>query len=86
MAAKIGFAEGRCGECGKTLRRKRPASFAVCDCYLYCSLCDKRMNPYSPDLGQHEYDPEKGLESLYVCSYHLQPFYSKRGPVEVRLR
>jgi len=47
MVAKIGYAQGTCPKCGKTLRRRRPADYAVCDCYQYCPLCGKKMNPYT---------------------------------------
>ena len=83
--AKIGFAEGKCGVCGKTLRRRCPADFAVCDCYECCPLCGEKMTPYTPDLSPITYDPEKGLEVLYVCNNHSPPHYSKQKPVEVHL-
>jgi hypothetical protein len=85
VAAKIGFAEGTCSKCGRTLRRRRPADSAICDCYLYCPLCGARMTPYTPDLTPASYESEKGLGILYVCYNHAPPHYSKQKPVEVRL-
>jgi len=82
---KVGYAEGKCPVCGKTLIRKRPADMAVCDCYLYCPLCGKEMAPYTPDLTPTTYEPEKGLDVLYVCNNHVPPYHSKQKPVEVRL-
>ena len=82
---KIGFAEGTCNRCGKTLRRKRPADLAVCSCYEYCPLCGAKMTPYTPDLTPSTYDPEKGLEVFYVCNKHTPPYYSTQKPVEVKL-
>jgi len=29
--AEVGFAVGKCPRCGKTLRRRRPADYAVCE-------------------------------------------------------
>ena len=43
MTVKIGFAEGTCPKCGKTLRRRRPADYAVCDCYRYCVSGDTNL-------------------------------------------
>jgi len=85
VAAKIGFAEGTCSKCGRTLRRRRPADSAACDCYLYCPLCGAKMTPYTPDLTPASYESEKGLDILYVCYNHAPPYYSKQKPVEVRL-
>jgi len=70
VAAKIGFAEGTCSKCGRTLRRRRPADSAACDCYLYCPLCGAKMTPYTPDLTPASYESEKGLNVLYVCNNH----------------
>ena len=85
MVAKIGFAEGKCGVCGKTLRRRRPADYAVCECYMYCPLCGEKMMSYTPDLSPITYNPEKGLNFLYVCNKHTLPYYSKQKSVEVPL-
>jgi hypothetical protein len=82
MVAEIGFAEGKCGACGKTLRRRRPADIAVCDCYLYCPFCEEKMNSYAPDLSLHAYESGE-LDVLFQC---LNCGYkSKKKPVEVRL-
>jgi len=80
--AKIGFAEGKCGVCGKTLRRRRPADFAVCDCYMYCSLCGKKMTPYTPDLSPTTYESGE-IDVLFQCPNC--GYKSKQKPVEVRL-
>ena len=96
---KIGYAEGECPRCGKTLRRRRPADYAVCDCYEYCPLCGAKMTPFTPDLtpstyrveeslaikGQAVESPEWTMETLYVCYNHTPPYYSKQKPVEVKL-
>jgi len=47
MAVEVGYAEGTCSKCGKILRRRRPADYAVCDCYMYCPRCGNKMNPYT---------------------------------------
>lgn len=82
---KVGFAEGECPACGRTLRRRRPAEYAVCDCYERCPLCGAKMTPYTPDLTPTTYESEKGLRVLYVCNSHTPPYYSKQKPVEVKL-
>lgn len=91
---KIGFAEGTCSKCGKTLRRRRPADIAVCDCYLYCPLCGKKMQPYTPDLTPSTYGPieseeatgdtESPMNILYFCASCR--YYSAQVPVEVKLK
>jgi len=85
VATKIGFAEGTCPKCKKTLRRRRPADYAVCDCYKHCPLCGAKMTPYTPDLTQASYESVKGFDVLYVCNNHAPPYYSKQKPVEVHL-
>jgi len=82
MAAKIGFAEGKCGVCGKTLRRRRPADIAVCDCYEYCPLCGAKMAPYMPDLSPTTYESGE-IDVLFQCP--SCGYKSKQKPVEVRL-
>jgi len=81
VAAKIGFAEGTCSKCGRTLRRRRPADYAVCDCYLYCPRCGAKMAPYTPDLTRFTY--REGLDVLFQCSNC--GYKSTQKPVEVRL-
>ena len=97
--SKIGYAEGVCPSCGKTLIRKRPADMAVCDCYKYCPLCGNKMASFSPDLtpstyragegfalkGQAVEEPKWTVETIYVCYNHSPPHYSSQKPVEVRL-
>lgn len=88
---KVGWVCGICPRCGKTICRPRPADLAVCDCYLYCSLDGKKMEPYKPDLTPPTYgkgEPENPLEILFWHNSpqdHPQPYYSKQKPVEVRL-
>jgi hypothetical protein len=82
MVAKIGFAEGKCGVCGKTLRRRRPADTAVCDCYEYCPICGTKMTPYTPDLSPTTYESGE-LDVLLLCPNC--GYKSKQKPVEVRL-
>ena len=85
VAVKLGFAEGICSKCGRMLRRRRPADYAVCDCYEYCSLCGKKMTAYTPNLSPVSYKSERGFDILYVCNNNSPPYYSKQKPVEVRL-
>lgn len=99
VTAKIGFAVGTCPKCGRTLRRKRPADIAVCDCFKECPLCGAQMNPYTPDLtpstyraeesyalkGQAVENAEAGIETIRVCNDHTPPYFSSQKPVEVRL-
>ena len=82
MVAKIGFVEGKCGVCGKTLRRSRPADLAVCDCYEFCPVCATKMIPYLPDLSPGRYKAGE-IDVLYQCSNCGHK--SKQKPVEVRL-
>lgn len=94
MSVKIGYAEGTCPECGRTLRRRRPTDYAVCDCFQYCPLCDNKMEPYTPDLSPSTYGPiesdtavgdtESPVKILYYCS--TCRYYSARMPVEVSLQ
>ncbi len=99
LAAELGFAEGICSRCGKTLRRKRPADVGVCDCHKYCPLCGAEMTAFNPHLTPSTYrieesfaikgepveSPDWTLETLYVCNNHTPPYYSRQKPVEVRL-
>jgi len=82
MVVKVGFAEGKCGICGKTLRRRRPADIAVCDCYEYCPLCGEKMKSYTPDLSPITYESGE-LNVLFQCP--SCGYKSKQKPVEVRL-
>lgn len=96
---KVGYAVGTCPVCGKILRRRRPADYALCDCFRYCPLCGKEMKPFSPDLtpstygaeedfalkGQAAESPRWTVETIYVCCDHSPPYYSSQKPVEVKL-
>jgi DNA-directed RNA polymerase subunit RPC12/RpoP len=82
MVAKIGFAEGKCGACGKTLRRHRPADVAVCDCYEHCPLCGTKMTPYTPELSPTAYESGE-IDVLFQCPNC--GYKSKQKPVEIRL-
>jgi hypothetical protein len=82
MVVKIGYAEGVCGVCGKTLRRRRPADVGVCDCYLYCQLCGTKMVPYTPDLSPTTYESGE-IDVLFQCPNC--GYKSKTKPQEVRL-
>ena len=98
MTAKIGYAEGTCPECGKTLRRRRPADYAVCDCFKLCPVCSPvytvKMDPYAPDLTPSTYGPIEGetvigdteapIKILYRCL--KCGYYSAQLSVEVKLR
>jgi len=45
---KVGYACGVCPKCGKKICRPRPADYAVCDCWTYCPLDGKKMEPFNP--------------------------------------
>jgi hypothetical protein len=84
MPVKVGYACGACSRCGKKICRPRPADIAVCDCWEYCPLDGKKMEPYAPDLTPSTY--EKGdIDVVMVCNQHTPPYKSKQKPVEVRL-
>lgn len=82
---KVGFVTGKCGRCGKSYTRKRPAFSIICDCYKICPLCGQEMTPHTPDLTLSTYQSEKGLNVLYVCNNHEPPYHSDQKPVEVKL-
>lgn len=97
MAAKIGWAKGRCRVCGRTLRAPRPVTTVFCDCWELCPICSPaytvRMDPYTPDLTPHTYGP---IEGEGVMGDSVSPmnilrkcpqcgYYSSRLPVEVQL-
>ena len=91
--------EGTFSRCGKTLRKKRPANTAMCECYCYCPLCGAEMTLFNPgknpktngaeevmDLkGQSVASPGCGTETILVCHIHSPPFYSSQKSVEVKL-
>jgi predicted amidophosphoribosyltransferase len=93
LVIQIGMAEGVCSNCGRTLSRRRPADMAVCDCYMFCPLCGKEMQPYTPDLAPSIYgsiesdkvqgDTDKPMDILYYCLSCR--YYSALKPVEVFL-
>lgn len=97
MTVKIGYVEGTCRKCGKRLHRRRPADYAVCDCYKYCPVCSPaytvKMNPYVPDLTPSTYGPIEGdavtgdtkapIKILYRCP--VCGYYSAQLPEEVKL-
>jgi len=88
MATKTGYACGVCPVCGKKICRPRPADVALCDCWEYCPIDGKRMQPYTPDLPLTTYDSEKGLDIIMVHvseGDHKEPYYSKQRPMEVLL-
>jgi len=88
MVTQTGNACGTCSQCGKTLSRPRPADIAVCDCWEYCPLDGKLMQSYTPDLTPSTYESDKGIDVIMVHDSpenHLQPYYSKQKPVEVKL-
>jgi len=79
---KIGFAEGKCSKCGKVYYRPRPAAPIICDCYKYCPICGKEMQPFTPDTTATTYT--KGdLKVLFICNNHSPPFKSTQQPIEV---
>lgn len=82
---EVGDACGVCSKCGKEICRPRPADFAVCDCWEYCPICGRLMEPYTPDLSPGSYEKDD-IHVVRVCSYHSPPYKSKQLPVEVRLR
>lgn len=85
-APKVGYAQGKCGRCGKTYVKKRPAFPIICDCWKYCPLCGKEMTLYTPDLTPSVYEAEKGLRVIRVCLNHTPSYYSKDVPVEIGLK
>jgi len=100
MVVEIGYAEGTCSRCGKTLRRRRPADYGVCDCYQHCPVCTTngqaytvKMDPYTPDLTPSTYGPIKGENAMGDTEAPIKILYrcpkcgyfSAQLPVEVRL-
>jgi len=96
MSILVGWAIGVCGRCGQTLRRKRPADTAVCDCHDKCKACGARMARAEPDLSPRTYrglphlDPSGSAEASgrtmytrYYCS--ACDAYDEGVPVEVEL-
>jgi len=91
LTIKVGLVEGVCSNCGATLRRRRPADIAVCDCYKFCPICRAEMQPYTPDLTPSTYGPfegenakgdtDKPMDILYYCPSCR--YYSALKPVEV---
>jgi hypothetical protein len=46
------------------------------------------MQSYTPDLTPSTYESDKGIDVIMVHDSpenHLQPYYSKQKPVEVKL-
>jgi len=74
----------RCPRCGKAWMFLHPTMEVLCDCYLYCPICGRRMEPYTPPADPREI--RKGdLHTLLVCRHHTPPYRSGVRPVEVRL-
>jgi len=95
--AEVGWAEGVCPVCGRVWRRERPADSVLCDCYKYCPVCGKEMQPYTPDLNPRTYRNENTADPTGQASQHegtLQTklycpncgYYSDGVPVEVKLK
>jgi len=85
---KVGYACGVCPRCGRKICRPRPADYAVCDCWEYCPLDEKKMTPYTSDLTMTTYESDKGINVIMwhnSTEDHSQPYYSNQKPVEVRL-
>jgi len=85
MAAKVGHACGKCSECGKIICRRRPADLAVCDCWIYCPFCGRKMEPYKPDTQALQFYTKENIDVVMICRYHTPPHKSKQKPVEVIL-
>jgi len=94
---KVGYAEGTCPVCGRVWRRRRPATDAVCDCYLYCQICGEKMQPYTPDLNPAAYRSEDSTDPTGEADRHEATMYTRYYcptcdeysdgvPVVVRLR
>jgi len=80
--SKVGEATGRCGKCGKTYSRLRPASVVYCDCWKRCPYCGNEMSDFDLDLSVRGY--KRG--DLDVVKYCASCKYkSKLMPVEVEL-
>lgn len=67
---------------------------AVCNCFLYCRMCGKKMTPYRPkqDLTPSTYEPIESEEAIGYIEKPIDIFYcpdcecySVQKPVEVRL-
>lgn len=92
MVVKVGYVQGTCPRCGRTLTRRRPADVAVCDCWEYCPKGHK-MQPYIPDLTPQTYKSREGTEAwgdtehpMYIVRYcPICNYYSAQKPVEVKL-
>jgi len=94
---QVGYAEGKCGRCGRTWRRERPARYMTCDCHRYCPNCipaySQPMDTYSPDLTPSTYGPiesdtalgdaEHPMHILFKCPQC--GYLSAQLPVEVTL-
>jgi len=77
--------EGKCSNCGKTLRSDRKDDIVVCDYWKNCEMCGAEMTPYLPDLAMNTYglDRRRDLAVLNVCTLHFPMFFSNQKPVEV---
>lgn len=98
---KIGWLEGTCSRCGKTIRRKAPIDYAVCDCWQYCPVdhgtgaYSTKMEPYEPDLNPATYGPIEtesstqwgDLEHPAEILYYCPEcdYHSSAKPIEVQL-
>ncbi len=63
---KVGYAEGTCPNCGRTIIKRRPADNIVCDCFRFCPLCNPPftvpMTPFTPDLTAETYGSEQATD------------------------
>lgn len=100
--SKVGYAEGTCSRCGRTHKRRRPADYAVCDCFRHCPIDHGRgtygtlMDPYTPDMNPLTYGKiKRGSSVIWGDTEHpmwilyvcsVCSYHSKAKPVEVKLR
>ena len=91
---------GECGRCGRFIIRPGHAPTSViCECYRYCPICGREMEPYRPDLDPKTYRCWGELDifrftrgvgpsfwTVYICPNHEPPYYSSLHPSEVQLR
>jgi hypothetical protein len=90
--AEVGWACGVCPKCGKKIYRKRPADYAICDCWQYCPKGHK-MEPYTPDLTLQTYRPIDSTKAYGDLQHPMKivmwcpicNYYSAQLPIEVSL-
>jgi len=97
---KIGYSEGVCPRCGRTLKRQRPVDVAVCGCWEYCPQDHGRgaygtlMEAYVPDMTASTYSPivtegtawgDLGHPMRILRKCPVCNYHSEQKPIEVEL-